>query len=176
MKTLFIVVAVWLFVFFHNLFWYLKSRRFYKKFLSDAVMTPYKSEVKTLFSVAGTSKEVKRTRRTPYLSYVEKADISQLIDDSHFKKAVDQNFQETVGALRSRMINMLNPLYILFLFPSAVLQKLTKTEKTRTVWLNVVVSVVFWVASAVAGYILEKCLDKFFLERVVLFLPHWGGN
>lgn len=176
MKTLFIVVAVWLFVFFHNLFWYLKSRRFYKKFLSDAVMTPYKSEVKTLFSVAGTSKEVMRTRRTPYLNYVEKVDISQLIDDSRFKKEADRNFQETVGALRSRMLNMLNPLYILFLFPSAVLQKLTKAEKTRAVWLNVVVSVVFWLASAVAGYILEKCLDKLFLERVVLFLPHWGGN
>lgn len=79
-------------------------------------MTPYKSEVKTLFSIAGTSKEVMHTRRTPYLNYIEKVDISQLIDDSHFKKEADRNFQETVGALRSRMLNMLNPLYILFLF------------------------------------------------------------
>lgn len=176
MKALFIVAALWVFVIFYNLFWYLKAKSIYRKFLSGVVMTPYKSEIKTLFSVAGTSKKMMHTRRTPYLNYAVIEDISQLSDDVHSEKEINRNFQETIGALQSRLFHTLNLLYVLFLFPSVVLQKLTKEEKKRAVWLNVVVSVVLWLVSAVAGYILEKYLDKLFLERIVLLVPYLGIN
>lgn len=167
------VIAVWLLVLAYNLYWYLKAKYFFKKFLGGYSMTKYKSQVREVFCAAGVSKKQGYVEPIPGSREYHRDDIAELCDDKRFINQVAQAFSEAEGTLKTRLLRTVNPLYVVFFFPANLLFKHIAVKSKLS---GVLLSIFMWFAATVAGYFLEQYLDKLFLDRIALILPHWGGN
>lgn len=145
-----------------NIYRYLAIRHYYSLFEKNpSRMSRYSEPVGNLFELAGTERVVLRADRGNYQKVIVQEPISRNLADQRNKQVAIDTFENTLSVYSYRIRESFYPTFWLFL-PLSVLSSMNIDLKPVA---KALVSVVYWILTSVAAYLLEKFLDSHFPEE-----------
>ena len=145
-----------------NLYRYFATLHYYSKFKKNpSQMTHYSEPVGNLFGMAGTERIVVRIDHGDFRRVLRREPISRNLANPNNEDVAIETFENTLGTYSYRIRESFYPTFWLFL-PLSVLSSMNIDLKPVA---KALISVVYWILTSVAAYLLEKFLDSHFPEE-----------
>ena len=147
-----------------NVFRYFATRYYYSKFKQDpSSMARYSEPVGNLFYHANTERVVTRSDRLDSHKIVAQEPVSRNLSNPSNRTVAIDTFENTIGVYSYRIRESFYPTFWIFL-PIAILSDNGIEPKPV---LKVLISVLYWIFTSIAAYLLDKFLDAHFPEELL---------
>lgn len=160
MKLLILLISIWVYCIFYNLYWLFKSKSLYKKFESGKEMTIYIPEIDQMFKTAGTSYISAYDENKDGYDQRMLKDVSYLSDKKKYYSEVRKVFLISIGTFINRLKRSIFPIHLIFLPSDFITRKNLNVNPIIKFFLTII----YWFISFIAGYHLEILLNHIYLE------------